>query len=84
MQAYIVKEESNTLTLGFKEGDPTILQPLVDILNRRSNVALVRFVDPHPELSDVMIQVNVKKGNPLDEFKDACKDMVDYFSVLKS
>jgi DNA-directed RNA polymerase subunit L len=83
MHVYTVERTDKTITLGFKEGSPTLIEPLIKALNDDKTVTLVRYIDSHPELSDVMLYISVSKGDPLNAVKKASKAVSDYFSTVK-
>jgi len=83
MDAYTVEKTDKTITLGFKSYDPTILEPLMKALNDDKNVAIVRYMNQHPELTDAMLYVEVSKGKPEDALMKASKTVTAYFSTVK-
>ncbi|MCL2318265.1 MAG: DNA-directed RNA polymerase subunit L [Methanomassiliicoccaceae archaeon] len=83
MDAYIVEKTDKTILIGFKSYDPTVIEPMMKVLNDDKNVALVRYIDVHPELSDVMLYIEVSKGKPEEAVKKAAKAVSAYFSTVK-
>ncbi len=83
MKAYTVERTDKTLILGFKDANTALITPMIKALNDDKNVTLVRYVDQHPELSDVMLYVEVKKGKPEEAVKKASKAVSTYFASVK-
>ena len=83
MDAYTVEKTDKTIMIGFKDYDPTVIEPLMKALNDDKNVALVRYIDVHPELSDVVLYVEVSKGKPEEAVKKATKAVSAYFKTVK-
>ncbi|MDR0509351.1 MAG: DNA-directed RNA polymerase subunit L [Candidatus Methanoplasma sp.] len=83
MNVYTVEKTDKTMTLGFDEENPTLIEPLIKALNDDKNVILVRRVNEHPELSDVVLYIEVSKGKPDDAVKKASKAVSAYFSTVK-
>ena len=83
MHVYTVERTDKTITLGFDEENPTLIEPLIRALNDDKNVALVRYINQHPELSDVVLHIEVHKGDPKDAVKKASKAVSAYFSTVK-
>ena len=83
MEVYTVEKTDKTITLGFDEENPTLIEPLIRALNDDKNVTLVRYINQHPELSDVVLYIEVSKGKPEDAVKKASKAVSTYFSTVK-
>ena len=81
MKMYVVEETENAITVGFKDINLTLVAPLIDELGRDSNIAIVRFIDAHPELKDRCIQVDVKSGSPRDAIKKALNNIAEYYKA---
>ena len=47
------------------------------------DVAMVRYIDKHPELADKTLYVEVKSGDALDAVKKASQAVSDYYSEIK-
>lgn len=82
MKAYTVEKTENSLTIGFKDANSTLITPMIKALNDDKNVALVRYIDQHPELSDVMLYIEMNKGDPEEAVKKAAKTVSSYFSSV--
>lgn len=83
MKAYTVEKTDKTITIGFKDANSTIITPMINALNDDKNVTIVRYIDQHPELLDVMLYIEVKKGKPEDAVNKASKAVSSYFSSVK-
>jgi len=83
MNVYTVNKTDKTMTLGFDEENPTLVEPLIMALNDDKNVTVVRYVNQHPELSDVILYIEVSKGKPEEAVKKASKAVSAYFSTVK-
>lgn len=82
MQTYTVEKTDNSITLGFKDADMTLITPLIKELNDDKNVKIVRFIEEHPELCDRKLYVEVKKGDALKAVEKATKAVAKYFSKI--
>ncbi|MDR0309816.1 MAG: DNA-directed RNA polymerase subunit L [Candidatus Methanoplasma sp.] len=83
MDAYIVEKTDKAITLGFKNANMTLIEPIIKALNDDKSVSAVRYIDEHPELSDILLHVEVNKGKPEDAVKKASKAVSAYFTTLK-
>jgi DNA-directed RNA polymerase subunit L len=83
MDVYIVEKTDNTITLGFKEENSVFIEPMIRALNSDKSVSLVRYINQHPELHDVVLYIEVKDGKPEDVVKRASKAVSAYFSAVK-
>ncbi|MDR3074622.1 MAG: DNA-directed RNA polymerase subunit L [Candidatus Methanoplasma sp.] len=83
METYTVEKTDKTITLGFKNASSALITPIIDALNGDESVTLVRYIDQHPELMDVMMYVEVIKGKPEDALNRASKAVSSYFSSVK-
>lgn len=83
MQTYTVEKTKDTITVGLKDVNNTLVTPLIKMLNDDKDVEIARFIDTHPELCDMRIFVKVTKGSPEDAVKRAFKKVADYFADIK-
>ena len=65
MQTYVVEKTDDSVTIAFKDANLTLITPLMDALYKDENVALVRYIDKHPELEDRRLYVKVKSGDAI-------------------
>lgn len=83
MQTYTVEKTDKSITVGLKDVNQTFVSPLIRMLNEDKDVEFARFVESHPELCDLKIYIQVKKGSPEDAMKRAFKKIADYYSGIK-
>ena len=83
MQTYTVEKTEKSIIVGLKDVNQTFVSPLIRMLNEDKDVEYARFVDSHPELCDMKIYVQVKKGSPEDAVKRAFGKIADYYSKIK-
>ncbi|MBE6524781.1 MAG: hypothetical protein E7Z65_07955 [Thermoplasmata archaeon] len=81
MQTYLIEKTENSVKLGFKEANLTLITPLMKALNENPDVVLVRYIDKHPELQDRVLYVETKKGDAMKAIEDAAKSISDYYTV---
>ncbi len=81
MQISVVDQNENTVRLSLKDVDTTIIEEIIDGLNRDSEVVYARYIVDHPDLTDRMIEVKVKEGTVKEAIERAAKAVVDYFST---
>jgi DNA-directed RNA polymerase subunit L len=83
MNVYTVEKTDRTITLGFTDENPTLVEPIIKALNDDKSVVQVRYINHHPELSNAMLYVEVNKGKPEDAVRRASKAISAYFSTVK-
>ncbi len=84
MKTYVAEKTDVSVTLGLKDVDMAIIQPLMDALYNSEEVLLVRYEEQHPELEDAQLYVKVKKGDALKAIKDAADRLSKYFAEIVS
>ncbi len=84
MKTYVAEKTEDSVTLGLKDADVTLLQPIMDALYNNKDVLIVRYEEQHPELNDTMLYVQVKNGDALAAVKKAADDVAGYFSEIVS
>ena len=82
METYLVEKTENSVTIAFKDANLTLITPIMKALYDDENVALVRYIDKHPELEDRRLYVEVKSGDALDAIAKAADAVADYYSVI--
>lgn len=82
MQIYVVSREENTLRLGLKNHNTTIIEPLIQELNQDAAVEYCRYIVDHPDLDDPYLEVKVRSGTPEEALKRAAAAVGDYFSSV--
>ena len=83
MDVYTVEKTDKTITLGFKEENHTLIEPLIRALSDDKSVSSVRYINQHPELCSVVLYIVVTEGKPEDAVKRASKALSAYFSTVK-
>ena len=84
MKTYVAEKTDVSVTLGLKDVDMAIIQPLMDALYNSEEVLLVRYEEQHPELEDAQLYVKVQKGDALEAVKDAADRLSKYFAEIVS
>lgn len=84
MKTYVTEKTDDSVTLGLKDVDMAIIQPLMDTLYDNEDVLLVRYEEQHPDLDDSKLYVEVKKGDALEIIKDAADRLSKYFAEIVS
>lgn len=79
----MAEQSKNSITLGFKDANLTLITPLIAALNDDADVTTVRLIDQHPELCDIRLFVQVKKGKPAAVVEKASKAVASYYSSVK-
>ena len=83
MQLYLVEKDAKTITVGIKDINSTMITPLLNKLSENKDVAMVRYVEKHPELVDPVLIVTAAKGKPEDAIKKAADSISEYYSEMK-
>jgi DNA-directed RNA polymerase subunit L len=83
MQTYVVEKTENSLKVGFKDVNISIIAPLIKVLDNNKNVKIARFIEKHPELEDRMIYIEMNSGNPEEALKNAFEEISNYYSNIK-
>jgi DNA-directed RNA polymerase subunit L len=81
MQTYLIEKTKNSVKLGFKEANLTLITPLMKALNENPDVSLVRYIDKHPELADRVLYVEVKEGDPVKAVEKAAEAVSKYYTI---
>lgn len=82
MQTYLVEKTEDSVTIAFKDANLTLITPLMKALYDDENVALVRYIDKHPELEDRSLFVQVKSGDPVAALGKASDAVASYYSKI--
>ena len=85
MEVYVVEksDDQKSMTLGFKNAGSkgiTMLNGLIDVLDKDPNVEMVRFIETHPELDDRKLFVKVRMGTAKNTIASAANDLALYFA----
>ncbi|MEA4977208.1 MAG: RpoL/Rpb11 RNA polymerase subunit family protein [Methanomassiliicoccaceae archaeon] len=84
MKTYVAEKTEDSVTIGLKEADMTLLQPLMNALYDNKDVLIVRYEEQHPDLDDAKLFVKVRKGDALAAVKKAADNVAGYFSEIVS
>lgn len=82
MQIYVMEKTEKSLKLGLKDASTTIVEPIIDELNKDPKVDIVRYIVDHPDLTDPIVEIKVSAGTPGEAVKRACAAVGEYFSGL--
>lgn len=82
MQISVVNENENTVRLSLKDVDTTIIEEIIDGLNRDTDVDYARYIVDHPDLTDRMLEVKVNAGTPKEAIERAARNVIEYFSSI--
>lgn len=84
METYLVEKTGDSVTIGFKDANLTLITPIMRQLDEDDAVDIVRYIDTHPELDDRKLYVKVKEGNdPLEAIARASRAVSAYFSKIE-
>jgi len=83
MQIYVVEKADKNIRLGLKDASTTIVEPLIQALDNDVDVEFARYIEDHPDLTDPVIEVQVKKGTPEEAIKRAAGTVEQYFSAIE-
>ncbi|AGI48136.1 DNA-directed RNA polymerase, subunit L [Thermoplasmatales archaeon BRNA1] len=81
MQIRVVKKEADTVRFGLKDANSTIIEPIIEFLNKDPEVVFARYIVDHPDLDDPILEVKVKSGTPEDAVKRAAESVGKAFSL---
>ena len=84
MEIYLVEKNKDSMTLRVKSADMTFITPLLKKLADDENVAVVRFIEKHPELIDPVIFLKMAKGSPEAALKKASSGIGKDFAGIKT
>ena len=84
MEIYLVEKSKDSITLRIKNADMTFITPLLRKLAEDENVAVVRYIEKHPELIDPVIFLKMSKGGPEAALKKASGSIGKDFSGIKT
>lgn len=83
MQITVVNENESTVRLALKDVSTTVIEAIIDGLNRDPAVVYARYVVDHPDLTDPMLEVKVSKGTAKEAIERSSKRLADYFSAIE-
>ena len=81
------KKSNNGKLIEFKlDGiDTTLINPIMDMLDKDENVKIVRYVNIHPELENPLLIVEVREDSPVtaaEAISNAANKVSDYFATV--
>ena len=82
MELNLVERTKDSVEIRIKDANMTLITPLLNKLSDDADVAIVRFVDKHPELEDPILIISTKKGTPDEAIKRAATGISEYYSKL--
>ncbi len=83
MELQLIERTGDTIHVGVKDPDMTIINPVLGKLIEDQNVLDVEFTDVHPELEIPVIMVTVSSGDALEAFKRATDALVSDFQAAR-
>lgn len=82
MQITVVNETDDTARLALKDVNTTVIEAIIDGLNKDANVVYARYIVDHPDLTDPMLEVKVVKGTVKEAIQRAAKAFRTYFDAI--
>ncbi len=79
MHIYVQRDEGDTVRFGLRDSDSTIVEPIIEFLNKDKNVVFARYIVDHPDLTDPILEVKVSSGTPKDAVAKAAAAVGDVF-----
>lgn len=80
---YIAERTERSVKIMFKGTDTTLLNTIMDELDRDSDVKIVRYINTHPELDEPSLYVETGGKDPVDAILEAADRVSVYFSSVK-
>ena len=78
---YIAEKTDRSVKIMFKGTDTTLVNPIMDELDKDSDVKIVRYINTHPELNDPALYVETNGNDPVETVIAAAKRVSEYFSA---
>ena len=81
----LIEDAGKTITLGLKDTDTTLINPIMDMLDRNEDVKIVRYINIHPELEEPQLVVEVKEEAPVSAREvliDAANKVSEYYGTV--
>ena len=83
MDFYLAEKTDKSVTIKFRDSNTTLINPIMEELDKDKNVKTVRFINSHPELEEPALYVETSKGNPLDAISKAAEKVSQYYATIK-
>ena len=80
---YIAEKTDKSVKIMFKGTDTTLVNPIMDELDRDSDVKIVRYINTHPELNEPALYVETTSKDPVEAIAEAADRVSEYFSAIK-
>ena len=80
---YIAEKTDKSVKIMFKGTDTTLVNPIMDELDRDSEVKIVRYINTHPELNEPALYVETVEKDPVEVIAAAADRVSEYFSAIK-
>ena len=78
---YIAEKTDRSVKIMFKGTDTTLVNPIMDELDKDSDVKIVRYINTHPELNDPALYVETNGNDPAETVIAAANREKEYFSA---
>lgn len=82
MQFEVQKLEENLVRFALKDASTTILEPIIEELNKDETVVFARYIVDHPDLTDPVLEVKVSSGSPVRAIRDAADRVAQTFRSI--
>ena len=83
MQIEVQKEEGMTVWFVLRNASTTVVEPVIEELNKDKNVVFARYTVDHPDLTDPVLEVKVTAGTPQQAVKAAAERVKAVFAEIK-
>jgi DNA-directed RNA polymerase subunit L len=83
MEIQLVEKDKDSIKIGIRDADMTLISPLVKELLEDEQVAEVKYVAAHPELDLPTLYVRVKTGKPQTALKRAAKSLSNMYKETR-
>lgn len=80
---YIAEKTDKSVKIMFKGTETTLINPIMDELDRDSDVKIVRYINTHPELNEPALYVETISKDPVEVIAAAADRVSEYFSAIK-
>ena len=83
MQISVVSKTDNAVRLSLKDINTTVIEAIIDGLNKDPNVVYARYIVDHPDLVDPMLEIMVSEGTVKEAVGKAASAFADYFKNIE-
>ena len=74
--------EEGVVRFALKDASTTIIEPIIEELNKDKSVVFARYIVDHPDLTDPVLEVKVSEGSPVAAVKAAADRVADIFKSV--